>query len=163
MRERLEYGDEGNPTQPAANRAANRTANRLGKLARHFDEAGLLTFAQYDFKGNVLEKTRQVVSDAAILSVFSAPTSGGQVAAFRVDWDNTVQTALDAQVYATSVQYDALNRIKVLTYPQDVENRRRELRPHYNRAGALEQVTLDGALYVEHIAYNAKGQRMLIA
>jgi hypothetical protein len=163
LRERLEYGDEGNPNQSAANRTANRTANRLGKLARHFDEAGLLAFVQYDFKGNVLEKTRQVVSDAAILSVFSTPTPGGQIAAFRVDWDNTVQTTLDAEVYATSMQYDALNRIKLLTYPLDVENRRRELRPHYNRAGALEQVTLDGAPYVEHIAYNAKGQRLLIA
>jgi RHS repeat-associated protein len=61
------------------------------------------------------------------------------------------------------MQYDALNRIKRLTYPQDVENRRRELRPQYNRAGALEQVTLDDAPYVKHIAYNAKGQRLFIA
>ena len=35
--------------------------------------------------------------------------------------------------------------------------------PHYNRAGALESVTLDGTTYVERIAYNAKGQRALIA
>src|SRR5262249_998564 len=76
---------------------------------------------------------------------------------------DTVHTELDPQVYETSMQYDALNRIKLLTYPQDVESRRRELQPRYNRAGALEQVTLDGAPYVEHIAYNAKGQRLFIA
>src|SRR5262249_44788146 len=49
LRERLEYGDEGNPNQPDANRTANQTANRLGRLASHSDEAGLLTFVQYDF------------------------------------------------------------------------------------------------------------------
>ena len=33
----------------------------------------------------------------------------------------------------------------------------------YNRAGGLEQVWLDDTLYVERIAYDAKGQRALIA
>ena len=47
--------------------------------------------------------------------------------------------------------------------PADVEGRRRELRPAYNRAGGLEQVRLDDTLYVERIAYDAKGQRTLIA
>ena len=42
-------------------------------------------------------------------------------------------------------------------------SKRSELRPRYNRAGALEQVALDGTEYVKHIAYNAKGQRTLIA
>ena len=37
------------------------------------------------------------------------------------------------------------------------------MRPHYNRAGALEHVELDDTTYVERIAYNAKGQRTLIA
>ena len=37
------------------------------------------------------------------------------------------------------------------------------MRPRYNRAGALESVELDGATFVDHIAYNAKGQRALIA
>src|SRR5262249_53992930 len=55
------------------------------------------------------------------------------------------------------------NRLKTMFYPQDVENRRRRLVPHYNRAGALEQVELDGAPYVGRIAHNAKGQRTLIA
>jgi hypothetical protein len=51
----------------------------------------------------------------------------------------------------------------MLRYPQDVDNLRKELRPHYNRAGALESVELDDTKYVGHIAYNAKGQRALIA
>ena len=44
-----------------------------------------------------------------------------------------------------------------------MEGKRRELRPDYNRAGGLEQVWLDDTLYVERIAYDAKGQRALIA
>ena len=59
--------------------------------------------------------------------------------------------------------YDALNRIKQLQLPQDVEGKRRELRPVYNNAGGLEKVFLDDTLYVERIAYDAKGQRALIA
>src|SRR4029077_19818116 len=55
---------------------------------------------------------------------------------------------------------------------EDVENRRHKLRPHYNRAGALERVALERVApgggvvsdtFVERIAYNAKGQRVLIA
>src|SRR5205085_4268553 len=48
-------------------------------------------------------------------------------------------------------------------YPEDQDSERKMLRPHYNQAGALERVELDGVTYVERIAYNAKGQRALIA
>lgn len=172
LRERLEYGDGGNPYQTAVDRANNRVANRLGKPFRQYDEAGLLVFESYDFKGNLLEKTRRVVSDAAILSVFNPPPPGWQVEAFRVDWDNPASTPLDAQAYTSTISYDALNRVEVMTYPEDVENRRRKLIPSYNRVGALESVALErtgagGApvsdIFVERIAYNAKGQRVLIA
>ena len=45
----------------------------------------------------------------------------------------------------------------------DVLNERKVLRPRYNRAGALESVALDADVFVERIAYDAKGQRSLIA
>lgn len=164
LRERLEYGDGGDPNQPAADRDANRATNRLGKLRRHYDEAGRVTVERYDFKGNVLEKVRQVIGDAVILSVFKPPLPKGQVKAFRVDWRGQDPSALlDPTEYRTSTSYDGLNRIKSLRYPQDVEKKRAALQPKYNRAGALESVALDGGIYVERIAYNAKGQRTLIA
>jgi len=163
LRERLDYGDAGSSDQSGTERASNRLANRLGKPIRDFDEAGLLTFETYDFKGNLLEKTRSVVSDTAILGVFTPPPLGWKVDAFRVNWDNPAATLLDAQTYTSTISYDALNRAKLMTYPEDVENGRRRLIPHYNRAGALERVLLDGDTFVEHIAYNAKGQRVLIA
>jgi hypothetical protein len=75
LREWLEYGDGSVPNQPAAERNANRVANRLGKLYRHYDEAGRLTFERYDFKGNAVDKLREVIRDAVILSVFNRHTA----------------------------------------------------------------------------------------
>jgi RHS repeat-associated protein len=141
---------------------------------KHYDEAGLLLFETYDFKGNVLEKVRQVISDDEILAVFPTPDETSpdwQIQPFRVDWhppdgitlEDHANTLLDVTEYRTSIMYDALNRIKTLQYPEDVDSERKALSPHYNHAGALEQVELNGNLYVEHIAYNARGQRTLIA
>jgi len=79
---------------------------------------------------------------------------------FRVDWDNP--PTLEG-TYVTDMQYDALNRITQLVYPKDVDDERKVLLPTYNKAGALESVELDSDKYVTHIAYNAKGQRILIA
>ena len=162
LRERLLYGDNPDlglsPTQVAE-------ANLLGRLYQHFDEAGLLTFEAYDFKGNLLEKARRVISDTAILSVFNSPPPDWQINAFRVDWNSATETLLEppSAAYVTSTTHDALNRVKTIHYPRDVDGERKVSRLHFNRAGALESVTLDGATYAERIAYNAKGQRTLIA
>src|SRR5262249_51120057 len=142
-----------------------------GKPVRHHDEAGLLRFAAYDFKGNLLDKQRQVISATQIVSGFSGP---GTVNAYRVDWAPDGDSApaalgaraaalLDPPIYQTSSAFDALNRIKSARYPQDASGARKELRPTYNRAGALERVDLDGDTFVQRIAYTAKGQRALIA
>lgn len=175
LRERLEYGDDGDPGQIPSERDAARQSNRLGRLHRHFDEAGRLTLEDYDFKGNVREKVRQVIGDGPILAVFSAPGGGvppgGSLAAFRVDWEppsgtdlaSHTASLLDPTDYRTSSTYDALNRTRELRYPQDVDGKRKTLRPRYNRAGALQQLALDDQPYVQHIAYDAKGQRTLIA
>ncbi len=156
LREKLIYGDDPGLNLPAE-------TNLRGKLYQHYDEAGLLTFEAYDFKGNLLQKTRQVIGDEAILSLFNPPPPNWEVITLRVDWETAPATLLDEAAFTTNITYDALNRVKIMTYPQDVDGTRKVLRPHYNRAGALERVELDGATYVERIAYNAKGQRVLIA
>lgn len=172
LRECLEYGDGGDPKQPTGERDTGRSANRLGKIYKHYDEAGLLTFETYDFKGNVLEKARRVITDDQILTVFvPAATDGWRVGAYRVDWQppsgkslsDHAENLLDAVEYQTSITYDALNRVKTMVFPEDVRSERKVLRPHYNRAGALESVELEDRTYVDQIAYNAKGQRTLIA
>ncbi len=155
LRQVLIYGDDVNdgPVNPKTN-------NYLGQLYKHFDEAGLVTINGYDFKGNLLEKDREVISDADLLAVFIGPPTNWEVACFRVDWANP--PTLEGN-YLTSMEYDALNRVTKMAYPEDLDTERKELVPTYNRAGALESVKMDGTDYVTHIAYNAKGQRLLIA
>ena len=168
LRERMVYGDGAGSGMEPRQAAA---LNLLGKPFRHYDEAGLLTFDRYDFKGNLLEKTRRVIGDAALMSVFDRPPADWQMPVFCVDWqpsagvtlDSHASGLLDAEAYRTTFVYDALNRVDTLRYPRDVKGERKELRSHYNRAGALERVELDGNTFVERIAYNAKGQRTLIA
>ena len=161
LRERLIYGDS---AECPLSLEQKRAANLPGKLYRHDDEAGRLEFQAYDFKGNLLEKTRRVIGDVAILRVFSFASAqlGGACLSGLIGMCPALPF-LDSTIYATTSTYDALNRVKTMTYPQDVEGRRKVLRPGYNRAGALESVALDDETYVERIAYDAKGQRTLIS
>ncbi|MGE0637499.1 MAG: RHS repeat domain-containing protein [Bacteroidia bacterium] len=164
LRQLLIYGDSAGLINPENN-------NLKGKLYKHYDEAGVTVFNQYDFKGNGIEKTRQVITDEEILTVFDSPPPDWQISCYRVNWlpppatdfDDYADSILDATVYQTDTEYDALNRVTKLIYPEDLDTERKELLPVYNKAGALEKVSLDGDNYVEHIAYNAKGQRLLIA
>jgi RHS repeat-associated protein len=152
LRERLTYGDGGTNAQTNAVRNAARTKYQLGKLVQHDDEAGRCRYPAYDFKGNGIEKVRLVISDTALASGWSP------------DWSaSNADTALDPTEYHTSTHFDALNRPIDVSYPADVNGHRALLAPVYNRAGALEQIKLDGALYVERLAYNARGQRTLLS
>ena len=166
LRQRLIYGDD-----VSENKTEN---NLLGKLFKHYDEAGLQTYLSYDFKGNLLQKSRQIIKDERIVE-----TMGGEhMSHFVVDWSFTNEETLEdrenfyltaEQDYQTDMTYDALNRVVKMIYPEDVEGRRRWTRPYYNRAGALERLHLYQAeaeepeTYVQQIAYNAKGQRTFIA
>jgi RHS repeat-associated protein len=164
LRQRVEYGDAGDPAQPTGDRAAARARNLLGQAVAHYDEAGLATVNEVDFKGNVVDSARRVIADAAILAVYErAATDGWRVRPFAVDWQAGTGDLLEPTEYRTTTSFDALNRMTRHVLPVDVEGRRRELVPRYNRAGGLEQIRLDDAVYVQRIAYDAKGQRTLIA
>ena len=122
------------------------THNHRGKVYQSFDGAGVVTSAQYDFKGNLLRSTRQ-------LAVEYQQT---------VDWSSPV--ALESDIFGASTTFDALNRPLALTTPDNSV-----IRPAYNDANLLERVeaNLRGAatttIIFEDIDYNAKGQRELIA
>jgi RHS repeat-associated protein len=171
LRVRTEYGDGGDPNQQAVERDASRRQNRLGKSYQVYDEAGLQVFESYDLRGNILETTRQVIADAVIGNVFAQALPNWQVKAYRVDWQPPAGTTLpehaavllDATVYRTSRDYDGLGRATSLILPQDVNGARRTLTSHYDRSGNLASVALDGASYVDRIAYDANGQRVLVA
>lgn len=172
LRQRADYGDGGRPDQPPHERAAARSSNLLGQLVRHHDEAGLTTVRAMDFKGNVLDQSRRFIADAPILSVFDgAPAASWQITPFQVDWEPASQQSLadlesellESTDYRTSAVYDALGHVTALRLPMDVEGRRPILRAEYNGAGGLRSILLDDTVYVERIAYDANGQRMLVA
>jgi RHS repeat-associated protein len=157
LRTRVVYGDEGDHDEARAH-------NLLGRTVAHYDEAGLVTVEEVDFKGNVLETVRRVIADAPLLAVYDqAAADGWQVTPFAIDWDGDRSTLLDPTEYRMTTSCDALNRITRRLLPTDVEGRRREIVPKYNAGGGLTQVTVDGVVYVRHIAYDAKGGRTLIA
>jgi len=172
LRQLVEYGDGGTADQPADARAAARAVNLLGRAVRHYDEAGLTSLLAADFKGNALESARRVVADAPILATYDvAQRADWRVASFRVDWTTAPgqsRADRDAELlepagYLTTISYDALNRPASNVFPADVQGHRATMRLHYNRAGSLDAVDLDGTPYVRRIAYDAKGRRALIA
>ena len=149
---RAEYGDGGRPDQPAAARAAARAAYRLGRPHRTWDGAGLLTIDRYDFSGRVTARARRMVSDAALM----APEP------FRADWTGAAEDVLEVAGFATDLGYDALGRTTRMTLPEDADGDRKAVHLSYSSAGLLAAVAVDGTSYVERIAYDATGQRLLI-
>lgn len=124
--------------------------NHRGKVWRVYDQAGVVTSEDYDFKGNLRHSTRQLTV------AYKA----------AVDWSGA--PALEAPIYRSETTYDALNRpIRLLT-PHTDEIPANIVRPIYNEANLLNQVrvNLRGATaettFVSNIDYNAKGQRTQI-
>ena len=144
------YGDSAGLTDP-------HLLNLKGQLVAHYDEAGKAAITGYDFKGNPLEKVRQVIADTELTATEK----------YVVDWDG-LAVPLDAKEYVTGLLYDGLNRVRKSILPERFSfgmgtSDRKELVPAYNRAGALQSIVFDGLEHVKHIAYNAKGHRTLLA
>ena len=82
-----------------------------------------------------------------------------------------ISKQVDTRKYETISHYDALNRpVRVQLPGVATVAEPHFLVPRYNRAGALEGVVLSAdaagtnpVLSVDHIAYNARGQRLLLA
>jgi len=141
------YGEQA--TTPKVN-------NLLGKLWQQYNESGKIESIAFDFKGNLLSKQQAVISSTVLKTALDSYQT------YLVDWTG-LPNILGTQIFETSSEFDALNRATKITLPENVNTDRKEIIPTYNRAGALEKVSYDSTEYVENIAYNAKGQRLLIA
>ncbi len=120
--------------------------NQRGKVVQFFDQAGVVSSEDYDFKGNLRRSSRTVADEYKKI----------------YDWNNdTVQPSWE--IFTSSTTYDALNRPTSVTAPDDSV-----YRPTFNEANLLERVdvNLRGAQaatpFVTDIDYDAKGQRTLI-
>ena len=169
--DKIEYGD---------GQANAEALNLRARIYRHSDSAGVATNAAqnpisnnleaYDFKGNPLRSTRQLVSDYQAIP----------------DWLQNPQ--LDAETFISSTRYDALNRPIQSIAPHSSlaraphPNKINIIQPVFNEANLLERVdvwldrateppgTLDStstvdppsAVGVSNIDYDAKGQRKSI-
>ncbi len=175
--DRIEYGEPPLGATLAQENEAQRL-NLRTRILRQADSAGIATNAgldasgnpteAYDFKGNLLRSTRQLVTDYTAI----------------VDW--LLNPALDPETFASTTRYDALNRPvqsiaphSSLTRPGH-SNKFNVIQPIFNVANLLERVDvwleraaepaglLDPAVEspspvgVADIDYDAKGQRTLI-
>ena len=156
--------------------------NLCGRVFRHYDMAGYIENSQYDFKGNLLQSTRQlaVTYQQAIdwtplaglttgTALDSAATAAGLIPTGDGGRDHFVGGAT----------YDALNRPIQMVTPHNPAMQPDVLRPAYDAGGHplaldawLQQAAapaslLDPATADRHavtaIAYNARAQRLSIA
>ena len=173
LREFFIYGDDEENSGFIYKDAKN--GNLLGRIFRHFDEAGLIEFpydpkfeknSPYDFKGNILEKCRYVFKDEILKSHFKIHDDGWNFHSFSYDWDDlsNIKNLFDIfePSFQTTNSFDALNRMKTILYPVDVENSRKKLQIYHNSGGLFEKLIFNGDTLIEKIGYNSKGERSII-
>jgi RHS repeat-associated protein len=124
--------------------------NLRGKAIQLFDQAGVVTSDDYDFKGNLRSGQRQLAQEYKTI----------------LDW--ATNPPLEDDIFTSRTSYDALNRPTELTAPHTTSMQSNVIRPIFNEANLLERVeaNLRGAAvatpFVTDIDYDAKGQRTLI-
>jgi RHS repeat-associated protein len=138
---RTEYG-EGRPN------AAQHNTRTLPY--RTSDSSGVTTHEAYDFKGNLLRVSRQLLADYTRLP----------------DW--SANPALEPETFTHATSYDALNRPRFLTLPD-----RSVVRPTYGESGLVQaiDVNLRGETaagqprwtpFLTRMAVNARGQQLRV-
>jgi hypothetical protein len=143
--EQMVYGDD--PTN-GLTLQQQVSANLRGKIYKQFDGAGVVTNKPYDFKGNLLDGSRQLTDEYKQQVNWQAPP-------------NLTET------FTSQTKYDALNRPIAVTSPHTAAMTASMTQPVYNEAGLLNSldVSVRGApsvSYVKNIDYNEKGQRTKI-
>lgn len=124
----------------------NKTKNENGVPIAHFNTAGVTRTLEINFKGEAKKTSLQLCATANEIP----------------DWNN-----LDAEIFISTSQTDALGRVIESSSPHDVNNARQLpsiYTPTYNDANLLEKVTVSirqqaNTIFVKNINYDAKGQR----
>jgi len=119
--------------------------NLRGQLYQLCDLSGIVVNHQYDLQGEVLQNSRQMVTD------YKTPTN----------WNTT--PVLESEIYTSGYRYNALQLLLSESTPDGSTVTHR-----YNDSGLLEQTELtlsDGSSQpvVQQIDYDANGQRTRVA
>lgn len=128
--------------------------NQNGIPLISYDQSGKSENIRFDFKGQVLQATKQLCSDYKV----------------EPDWSDIAQVEMEAETYTTQTDFDALGRaVKTILSDGSVHL------PTYHHIGWLKgmEVRLRGEVFgegsmetpttfVEDIAYDSKGQRTMI-
>jgi RHS repeat-associated protein len=156
--EQIVYGES---TATGLNATRVLQSNLRGRPYKHYDTAGIVTSEAYDFKGNLLRGTRQLLRDYKN----------------TVDWSQNPQPVLEADVFTSRTRYDALNRPVQMIAPHSnqLNTKINVIQPGYNDANLLERVdawlgqTAEPSVLLDpqsanlhavtDIDYDAKGQR----
>ena len=164
LTERLVYGEQHPEDELRALR---------GRLYLHLDQAGTVSTEAHDFKGNPLRASRRIAIEYKRAIDWSA-VDGVLPAASSAKLDLALLEAvlaplLEADVYASSTSYDALNRPVALVMPHTPAMKPSIIRHSYNEANLVERTdaNLGGATasgqpawtpFVTNVDYDAKGQ-----
>jgi len=130
--------------------------NLKGKAYQLYDQAGVVTLKNVDFKGNVIEVQRRLTKEYKQLINWS-PLDG-------LTSIESVETAavsfLEDEVFSSSSVLDAMNRPMLVTLPDQSI-----VEPKYNEANGLDSLRVkirgqgDFVTFLENQDYDAKGQR----
>ena len=121
------------------------THNAKRQSVQVFDQSGVVTNDDYDFKGNLLRSHRRFARDYNEV----------------VDW--SASPALETETFVNIATFDALNRLVALTTPEGSVHR-----AAFNEANLLDAIEVDlpgnasATSFVDGIAYDAKGRRIRI-
>jgi RHS repeat-associated protein len=141
--ERFVYGESISSTNDAQAR------NIRGQLLHHYDQSGVISTQNIDFKGNLLQATRKLTS---------------AIKAEVLDWPAEPDDSyFEPDTFTQNTQYDALNRM-VWQQNWHLEGRQPATYiPQYNQRGVLksEELITNGnqTRAINNIVYDAKGQR----
>ena len=130
--------------------------NMAGQPYRTYAGAGLESIDSYDFKGNVLQGSKQMLVEVDAEVDWASLASLTDAAAI----EGAAEPSLQTETFTTSVTYDAPNRPVTQTTPDASVTQLT-----YNEAGLLESeaVSVRGDVastpIVTGISYNARGQR----
>jgi RHS repeat-associated protein len=134
--EEISYGEQQGPAK-----------NHRTRVLQVNDQAGIVTNAAYDFKGNLEVSLRELSSNYKT----------------RLDWNTN--PALEIKKFTSTARFDALNRPISLVQPDKGNS---EILTFYNEAGLIDSVSVkiggqaQPKIIVKNIKYNARGQRTRI-